>query len=139
MNIKALTTLLYGLVGAISLLIGASALLAGTGLLPEVLSRAVTNAANGDPEALHIIQEFGAFLVFVGLMAFWFARHYEQSRFFHWALTAAFALIALAHWFDVRGAFHIGIGPLVNSLPFLIFLALGLLRLSSEAKARRET
>ncbi|HLL73512.1 MAG TPA: hypothetical protein VK363_18875 [Pyrinomonadaceae bacterium] len=138
MNVKAVTGVLYGLFGAISILVGASVLLSETGLLPAVVSRAVMNAANGDASALHIIQEFGAFLIFVGLIAFWFARYYEQSRFFHWALTAAFALIALAHWFDVRGE-HSLIGPLVNSVPFLLFLSVGLLRLSSEAKTTRET
>ena len=139
MNVKAISGVLYGLFGAVSLIVGAIVLLLDTGLLPEVVSRAVTNAAHGDAHALHIIQEFGAFLVFVGLMAFWFARHYEQSRFFHWALTGAWALVALAHWFDVRGAFHIGIGPIINSVPFALFLLVGLLRLSSEAKTRRET
>lgn len=138
MNVKAITGVLYGLVGAISILVGASVLLLETGLLPAAVSRAMMNAANGDASALHIIQEFGAFLVFVGLIAFWFARHYEQSRFFHWALTVAFALIALAHWFDVRGE-HSLIGPLVNSVPFALFLLVGLLRLSSEAKATRDS
>lgn len=138
MKVKAIAGVLYGLFGAISLLIGASVLLLETGLLPGVVSRGVMNAAHGDARALHIIQEFGAFLVFIGLIAFWFARHYDESRFFHWALTCAFALVALAHWFDVRGE-HSMIGPLVNSVPFLLFLSVGLLRLSSEAKATRET
>ena len=138
MNVKAVTGVLYGLFGAISMLVGASVLLLETGLLPAVVSRAVMNAANGDARALHIIQEFGAFLVFNGLIAFWFARHYDESRFFHWALTAAFGLIALAHWFDVRGE-HSMIGPLVNSVPFALFLLVGLLRLSLDAKRMRET
>lgn len=139
MKVEAIAGVLYGLFGAISLLVGASVLLLETGLLPEVLRRAVTNAANGDTRVLHIIQEFGAFLVFNGLIAFWFARHYEQSRFFHRALTAAFALVALAHWFDVRGSEHSGVGPIINSVPFALFLLVGLLRLSSDAKANRES
>jgi hydrogenase-4 membrane subunit HyfE len=138
MNVKAIAGILYGLFAASSLIVGASVLLLDTGLLPEVVSRAVSNAAHGDARALHIIQEFGAFLVFAGLIAFWFARHYDQSRFFHWALTFAFALVALAHWFDVRGA-HSKLGPLVNSVPFALFLLVGLLRLSSDRKMHRET
>lgn len=137
MNVKAVAGVLYGLFGAISLLVGASVLLLETGLLPEVLRRAVMNAANGDTSALHIIQDFGAFLVFNGIISFWFARHYDESRFFHWALTAAFALVALAHWFDVRGE-HSSIGPLINSVPFALFLLVGLLRLSSDRKTSRE-
>ncbi|HJR07841.1 MAG TPA: hypothetical protein VJ842_11310 [Pyrinomonadaceae bacterium] len=138
MNVKAIAGVLYGLFGAISLVVGASVLLLDTGLLPEAVRLAVVNAAHGDTRALHIIQEFGAFLVFVGLIAFWFARHYNESRFFHWALTFAFALVALAHWFDVRGE-HSKLGPLINSVPFVLFLLVGLLRLSSDRKTGRET
>lgn len=54
--------------------------------------------------ALFLVAGFGALLVFVGLITLWFARHYESSRPFHWAMTASWALHALAHWFDVRGA-----------------------------------
>ena len=131
MNIKALTKLLYGLSGAIFLLAGASVLLAGTGLLPAVVNRAVMSAAHNDADALHIVQELGAFFVFAGLITIWFMKHYEQSRYFHWAMTGALALFALAHWFDARGPVHSGIGPLISSIPFFLFLIVGLLRRSS--------
>jgi len=135
MNVEAVTKSLYGFLGVVLLLVGASVLLFETGLLPGAISRAVAAVAEGDAGALHILQEFGAFLVFVGLITLWFMRHYEQSRFFHWALTAAWGLIALAHWFDVRGPLHSGIGPLINSVPFILFLLLGLWRRRSEASA----
>jgi hypothetical protein len=131
MNIKALTKVLYGFSGVIFLLVGASVLLFSTGLLPAAVNRAVMSAARGDTNALHIVQEFGAFLVFIGLITIWFMRRYEQSRFFHWAMTAAFGLFALAHWFDVRGTFRSAVGPAVNSIPFALFLVVGLLRRSS--------
>ena len=135
MNVEAVTKSLYGFLGVVLLLVGASVLLFETGLLPGAISRAVAAVAEGDAGALHILQEFGAFLVFVGLITLWFMRHYEQSRFFHWALTAAWGLIALAHWFDVRGPLHSGIGPLINSVPFILFLLLGLWRRRSEVSA----
>ncbi len=130
MNVEAITKSLYGFSGVVLLLAGASVLLFETGLLPGAVGRAVSNAVHNDAGALHIVQEFGAFLVFVGLITLWFMRHYEQSRFFHWALTAAWALVALAHWFDVRGERHSSTSPLLNSVPFIIFLLLGLLRRS---------
>jgi len=136
-NVEGITKFIYGFLAAVFLLAGACVLLLDTNLLPGGVSRALTNAVDGSARALHIMQEAAAFLVFVGLLTLWFVRHYEQSRFFHWAMTAAWGLIALAHWFDVRGPGHSGIGPLVNSVPFLLFLILGLLRRSSEG-ARRE-
>ena len=132
MNVEGITKFIYGFSGAVFMLVGAGVLLLETGLLPGGVSRALRDGAGGDAGALHIVQEFGAFLVFVGLITLWFVRHYEQSRFFHWALTAAFGLLALAHWFDVRGARESRIGPLVNSVPFILFLLLGLLRRNSE-------
>jgi hypothetical protein len=137
-HVKGIIKFIYGFLAAVFLLAGAGIALLDTGLLPGGLSRALSDAAGGDAGALHIVQEFGAFLVFAGLITLWFVRHYEQSRFFHWALTAAFGLVALAHWFDVRGTRDSNIGPLVNSVPFVLFLVLGLLRRSSE-RAREET
>ena len=138
LNSKIITRYLYGFTGVAFLLVGAVILSVDTGLLPEAVTRVVLNVANSDVKSLHVLQEFGAFLVFIALITFWFMRHYEQSAFFHWALTFAWALLALAHWFDVRGPFHLGIGPLINSVPFVVFALVGLLRLSSEAgtKAR---
>lgn len=136
MNIPAaITKVLYAVFGVVFLLAGATVLLSGTVLLPAALARVATAASHGDANTMHIIQEFGAFLVFAGLITLWFIRHYEQSRFFHWALTAAFALFALAHWFDARGTFESGIGPVVNSVPFILFALTGLLRLSAKERA----
>ncbi|HEV2802071.1 MAG TPA: hypothetical protein VGW12_16470 [Pyrinomonadaceae bacterium] len=132
MNVEAITKALYGFLGVVLIVVGASVLLLETGLLPGAFSRAVSDSVNNDASALHIVQEFGAFLVFVGLITLWFMRHYAESRFFHWALTAAWALIALAHWFDVRGSRDEKIGPIINSVPFVLFLLLGLLRRTSK-------
>ena len=88
--------------------------------------------AHGDPNALHLIQEFGSILVFAGLISIWFVRHYKQSKVYHWAMTTFWALFALAHWFDGReGPRSIG-GLLINTIPFMMFLLIGLFRWSSE-------
>ena len=132
MSVTGVTKVLYGFFGVFLLLAGAVVLLTGTGLLPGALGRVVAAVSHGDGNTLHIIQEFGTFLVFTGLIMLWFMRHYEQSRFFHWALTAAFGLFALVHWFDARGTHESGIGPLVNTIPFALFALVGLLRLSAK-------
>jgi hypothetical protein len=117
---------LYVLFGTIYLAAGMTALLFGTGVLPEALKNIVLEIARGDLNAVHITQEFGSLLVFAGLITFWFAWHYEQSRFFHWAMTAFWAIFALIHWFDVRGRAEFDIGDLINSIPFILFLSVGL-------------
>jgi hypothetical protein len=82
------------------------------------------------------MQEFGSLLVFAGLITFWFIRHYEHSRTFHWAMTAFWGLLALIHWIDVRGSWQSVVGPAINTIPLVLFVAVGLLRLRSEGKAQ---
>ena len=111
-KIKPISKVVYGLFAAAYLLIGITVFAAGTGLLPEPLYGLVLRIGQGDVRTLHIMQEFGAFLVFIGLITFWFIRHYDQSRSFHLAMTIAWGMIALAHWFDVRGSRESVIGPI---------------------------
>jgi hypothetical protein len=125
-NVRALVKTVYVLFGVLFLGVGLGVLLSDSGLLPGVRGVALGFAHN-DLNTLHIMQEYGAILVFVGLITLWFARRYELSGPFHWAMTASWALHALAHWFDVRGARSLA-GPLVNTVPFALFLLLGLLR-----------
>jgi hypothetical protein len=135
MKIKAISKLVYGFFAAAFLVVGIIAFASGTGLLPEPLNRVVMEVGHGDANALHIIQEFGAFLTFIGLITLWFMKHYDRSQTFHWAMTIAWGLIAMAHWFDVRGSRSSAIGPIINSIPFILFLALGLLRRKFEGQA----
>jgi hypothetical protein len=136
MKIKAITRVGYGVFAAAYLVVGITVFAAGTSLLPEPLHGVVMRVGHGEVDTLHIIQEFGAFLIFIGLITFWFMRHYDQSQTFHWAMTIAWGLIALAHWFDVRGSRESVIGPIINSIPFILFAALGLLRRKFEARAQ---
>src|SRR5216683_217969 len=125
---RALAKSLYGLFGALYLAAGVSVLLLGTGLLPDAVRDFILSLGQDNPNTLHIMQEFGSILVFVGLITFWFIGHYEESRPFHWAMTAFWGLFALVHWCDVRGSFRFAIGPLINTVPFGVFVAVGLLR-----------
>ena len=126
-----LAKLTYSLFAAGCLALGASVLLFGTGLLPAGMRQALLEEAHGDLNTLHIVQEFASLLVFTGLISVWFLWHYERSLQFHWALTVLWALIALVHWFDVRGPRESIRGPLILTVPVALFLVLGLLRMAA--------
>ena len=136
MNIKPIARSLYGFFAVIFLIVGVSVLWLRTGLLPDFAKSIVMNTAHDDLNAVHLIQEFGSMLVFAGLISAWFIRHYEQSKFFHWAMTTFWGLFALAHWLDVRERFQSMVGPTINSVPFVLFVVVGLLRKSSEEKSK---
>jgi hypothetical protein len=126
--LRTITRSLYALVGAAFLLGGSSVLLLGTGLLPGPLKNTILSIGEDNVHTLHLMQEYASLLVLVALLAFWFIRHYEQSRAFHWAMTAFWGIIAVIHWFDPRGSFHYGLGEAITSIPFLLFVLIGLLR-----------
>ncbi len=129
---------LYSLAGAVYLIAGVSVLLLGTGLLPGPVREWIVLIGQDQPNTLHIMQEFAATLVFVGLITFWFVRHYERSRPFHWAMTLFWGLVSLVHWFDIRGTFSYDVGQVINTIPFALFLAVGLLRQWAEPPAVAE-
>src|SRR5215831_19528598 len=128
MRIKAIAKLLYGLVGVSLLAIGVTVSLLRTGLLPDAVQDFGVKFTGDNPNALHITQEFGALMLFAGLISFWFIRHYERSKAFHWAMTIFWAFIALAHF----GAAHQSPRPMVNTIPFALFAVVGLIRWRSE-------
>jgi hypothetical protein len=134
MMTRALVKAFYGLFGAGFLVAGVGVLLLGTGLLPDPVRDLIVGIARDNPNTLHIMQEFGSLLVFVGLITFWFIWHYDQSRAFHWAMTAFWGLIALVHWFDIRGSSGSVVGPLINTAPLALFLVIGLLRARADGK-----
>ena len=132
--IRLVTRSLYVLLGAVFLLGGASVLLLGTGLLPAPVRDVILSVGEDNTHTLHLMQEYATLLVLVALLTFWFVKHYEASRAFHWAMTLFWGLIALIHWFDPRGQFHYGLGEAINSIPFVLFVAVGLLRENAEPR-----
>jgi len=134
--LRTISRLLYALVGFAFLLGGTGVLLLGTGLLPPPVKDIILSIGDDNVNTLHLMQEYASLLVLVALVTFWFIRHYEQSRAFHWVMTAFWGIIALIHWFDPRGEFHSGLGEVITSIPFLLFVLIGLLREKSDvAKA----
>jgi hypothetical protein len=127
-TIKPVAQFLYGFFAAVFLIVGPTVLLLRTDLLPAAVRSIVMNVARDDMNAAHLIQEFGSLLVFAGFISIWFIRHYEQSKFFHWAMTTFWALFSLVHWFYVGGSFKSITGPMINTIPFVLFAVVGLLR-----------
>jgi hypothetical protein len=48
-------------------------------------------------------------------------------------MTTFWALFALVHWFDVRGPVRLDTGVLVNAIPFVLFLLVGLVTRNRKA------
>jgi hypothetical protein len=107
-------------------------LFVNTGLVPGALRDIVIRFSQDNLGMLHIIQELGSLLVLVALLTFWFIAHYEQSRVFHWIMTAYWAIMAIIHWFNVAGPSESVVGPLINTVPFALFLVIGLMRAATE-------
>jgi len=129
---------LYAFFGVALLIVGISVLLARTRILPDFASGLIIRAAHDDPNTLHLMQEFASLMVFASLMTFWFIRHYERSEAYHWAMTTFWALFSIVHWPDVRTLRSLA-GPLINTIPLVLFAIVGLLRRSSESKWRNES
>src|SRR5262245_32469914 len=91
-GIQAITKIVYGSFGVFFVLVGGSVLLLNTGLLPEMVRGIILDYARGDGRLLHVVQEWGNAHVLLGLLTFWFIRHYDRSLAYHWAMTAYFAV-----------------------------------------------
>jgi hypothetical protein len=126
--VKAITQLVYGFFAILFILLGGSVLLFNTGLLPTAAREIVLSFADNDLRILHVIQEWGNAHLLLGLVICWFIRHYDQSQTFHWLLTAYLAIDALIHWFHVAGPPESITGPIILTIPVVIFVALGLMR-----------
>jgi hypothetical protein len=128
MKIKPISTLIYAFFGAVFLAGGAAVMLLHTGLLPGAITNILVEVAHGDPNTMHIMQDLGSLLVFAGLISFWFVGHYKQSKTFHWAMTTFWALFAIAHWYGASGFTQYVRPATINTIPFILFLAIGFLR-----------
>src|SRR5262245_19715138 len=126
--IRTIARIVYSLFGTVYLIVGLTEMLLHTGLMPEGLRQFVIGFAHNDELSIHLIQELSSLMVFTGLITFWFVRHYDQSLPYHWAMTAFWALFSFAHWFDGREGPRSIKGPIINTVPLLIFLSIGLLR-----------
>jgi predicted PurR-regulated permease PerM len=96
--------------------------------LPVWVHDRIFEIGQNNPFTMHLIQETGTLWVLVGMLFIWFARHYDHSTTFHWAVTFYLSLDAFVHWFSAYGRFENGPRAVINAIPFFLFLVLGLLR-----------
>lgn len=126
--VSVLTRGVFVPTGVLALLLGIVALLPGTGLLPMRLQDLVFEFGVNDPVGVHMVQEMATLYVLLGVMLLWFARHYRGSLRFHWLMTFWSLLLFWVHWFSAYGTFNNEPHVLVDAIPFVVFLTLGLLR-----------
>ena len=131
MNLRLVTTVVYALLGALYVIVGAGAMVLPLGwvsaewLGPDVAS--IYAAAAPDSYLNHQTQEFGTLAIAVGFVFLWQARRVEHSRSLHWLLTLYLMLDASIHWVGPQGLIGSVQRGLVNSVPPLVFLILGVL------------
>jgi hypothetical protein len=129
--IRTATTVLYALLGVLYVLVGAGAMVLPLGwvsaewLGPEVAS--ICGAAAPDSYLNHQTQEFGTLAIGVGFVMLWQARQREPSRSLHWLLTLYLMLDASIHWVGPQGVIGSLQRGLINSIPPLAFLIVGVL------------
>jgi hypothetical protein len=132
MAIANLIRLIYALLGAAYLAAGVGILLYRADVLSQEVIYVINQIAHDSPSALHIMQEFGTHLIALGIVALWFAYQYELSWVFQWAMTIGWGLFGLIHYLDVRAAGGGYRNWIYTAIPFVVFLALGVLRWRSE-------
>jgi hypothetical protein len=130
-NLRAVTRAVYALLSIFYLLAGIGAMVLPLGWLPVEWmgpeAAAAHAAAAPDSYLNHQTQEFGTLAIAVGFVMLWQASRRDHSRSLHWLLTVYLMLDGLIHWVGPQGL--IGSVPrgVINSLPPLTFLILGVM------------
>ena len=124
------TRALCALLGAVYVLVGAGAMVLPAGWIPpQWAGDAAPLYAAAAPDSFlnHLTQEFGTVVIAVGLVFLWQARRAEPSRSLHWLLTLYLVFDSTIHWVGPQGFIGSWRRGLVNSIPPLVMLILGLL------------
>lgn len=131
MTLLTLSKGVYVLLGVLYLLVGIGAMLLPAGWISSQWAGGAAvlyNAAAPESFLNHLTQEFGTLVIAVGLVFLWQARRPQPSRSLHWLLTFYLVLDSLIHWVGPQGLIGSFQRGLVNSIPPLLLLVLGLLR-----------
>ena len=131
MNLRSVTKAVYAVLGVLYVLAGAGAMVLPLGWVSPEWAGADAGAqyAAAAPESYlnHQTQEFGTLAIAVGFVFLWQARRAEPSRSLHWLLTLYLVLDASIHWVGPQGLIGSLQRGVINSIPPLLFLILGLL------------
>ena len=123
LKMKKINSIIYGAFGAGALVYGTANL-----LFPTLL---VSEAARSFP-LMHILREQAAAAIFIGLMSLWCIFNYERRAAVHYCLMVFAFLLAAIHWFDYLTGHLRWMGPLYNSVPFIVLAIMALLSRSRE-------
>ena len=115
---KRINQIIYGIYGALGILVGVVSLLFQDLLISE---------AHRTGELSHILREGGAAAIFVGLMSIWCIFNYERRVAVHYFLVVFAFLMAAIHWFEFVKGNRNWMSPLINSAPLIVLLLMGLL------------
>ena len=131
MGLRVITKAIYALLGVLYVLAGAGAMVLPLGWVSAAWAGpdAVAPYAAAAPESYlnHLTQEFGTLAIAVGFVMLWQARQSQPSRSLHWLLTLYLMLDASIHWVGPQGLIGSLQRGVINSIPPLLFLILGLL------------
>ena len=131
MLLRALTKGVYAVLGVLYVLAGVGAMVLPLGWISSGWAGpdAVAPYAAAAPESYlnHLTQEFGTLAIAVGFVFLWQARQVQHSRSLHWLLTLYLMLDASIHWVGPQGLIGSLQRGVINSIPPLVFLVLGLL------------
>ena len=132
MTLRTLTRAVYALLGMLYFLVGVGSIALPAGWIsPRWMGNEVAGLyAAATPESFlnHLTQELGTLAIAVGLVFLWQARREEPSRSLHWLLTLYLVLDSSIHWVGPQGFIGSLRRGLINSIPPLLLLILGLLR-----------
>jgi hypothetical protein len=130
-NLRSVTKAVYAALGVLYVVVGAGAMVLPLGWVSPGWAGADAGAqyAAAAPESYlnHQTQEFGTLAIAVGFVFLWQARRAEPSRSLHWLLTLYLVLDATIHWVGPQGLIGSLQRGLINSIPPLLFLILGVL------------
>ena len=124
MSKPKLHNVVYGLIGAMYMLIGIGAIVVPTGLVPSQWVVGIYGSDVTSSLSMHMILEFGAAVLALGSVFLWRSRHSRYSPTFHWGMTTYFIVDAMIHWLGPDDSVDSPLHDLINTVPFLILMAL---------------
>jgi hypothetical protein len=104
----------YGVFGALAIGLSVLALFQPALAIPTEAYSALT---------AHLVREQAAGGIFIGVMAFWCLFNFDRRRGVHFALIVFTAVFAAIHWSEYFHAKRHLLSPVLNSIPFLAFVA----------------
>ena len=138
-NLRLIIRVVYALLGVLWLLVGIGAMVLPLGWVSAswVGPDAVQYETAAPASYLnHLTQEFGTLAIAVAFAFLWQGSRSEPSRSLHWLLTVYLMLDSLIHWVGPQGLIGSLQRGVINSIPPLVFLALGILWMRRDRRGR---